>query len=384
MGAKVDLTQGKVSGHVLRMLGPFSVGVIALVTTGIVDTIYLGRLTDAARPNLGVWALAAIGFAFPLTFAAKSASIGLGAGTMSAVSRAIGQGNMERSRRHGAAAILLGLLVMSLLVGLLVLIMPFILKLMGAKGEIMKMACDYLIISFPGLVIVSVAMVSSNVLRAGGEALVPSAIMITGAMVNIILDPFLIFGWGPFPRLEIAGAALATAIGDTIAASLGFYVVFVHRKAISFKDMTRGSVKRAWKVIGSVGLPAAGTNIIVPVSAAIVVAIIARNLTTIDVAAFTVATRSELVSVGLLYALSACIGAITGQNGGAGLTGRVRATFKFCYGVCIVWSTFMAVLLAVFAPQIAAIFINDPVVICLLYTSPSPRDRQKSRMPSSA
>ena len=270
---------------------------------------------------------------------------------------------MERSRRHGAAAILLGLLVMSLLVGLLVLIMPFILKLMGAKGEIMKMACDYLIISFPGLVIVSVAMVSSNVLRAGGEALVPSAIMITGAMVNIILDPFLIFGWGPFPRLEIAGAALATAIGDTIAASLGFYVVFVHRKAISFKDMTRGSVKRAWKVIGSVGLPAAGTNIIVPVSAAIVVAIIARNLTTIDVAAFTVATRSELVSVGLLYALSACIGAITGQNGGAGLTGRVRATFKFCYGVCIVWSTFMAVLLAVFAPQIAAIFTNDPVVI---------------------
>ena len=48
MGAKVDLTQGRVSGHVLRMLGPFSIAVIALVSTGIVDTIYLGRLTDAA------------------------------------------------------------------------------------------------------------------------------------------------------------------------------------------------------------------------------------------------------------------------------------------------------------------------------------------------
>ena len=363
MEAKVDLTQGKVSGHVLRMLGPFSLGIIALVTTGIVDTIYLGRLTDEARPNLGVLALAAIGFAFPLTFAAKSASIGLGAGTMSAVSRAIGQGNMERARRHGAAAILLGLFVMSLLVSLLVVLMPWMLGLMGAEGEIMSMAKQYLIISFPGLIIVSVAMMSSNVLRAGGEAALPSAIMITGALINIILDPFLIFGWGPFPRMEIAGAALATAIGDTISASLGFYVVFFHRKAVSFKEMTFGSIKRAWKVIGSVALPAAGTNIIVPASAAVLVTIIARNLTTIDVAAFTVATRSELVSVGLLFALSACIGAITGQNGGAGLTGRVRETFKFCYSVCIIWSTFMALVLALFAPQIAAIFTNDAQVI---------------------
>ncbi len=363
MEAKVDLTQGKVSGHVMRMLGPFSLGVIALVTTGIVDTIYLGRLTDEARPNLGVLALAAIGFAFPLTFAAKSACIGLGAGTMSAVSRAIGQGNMERARRHGAAAILLGLLVMSLLVSALILMMPGLLGLMGAEGEIMSMAQQYLIISFPGLVIVSVAMMSSNVLRAGGEAAVPSAIMITGALINIVLDPFLIFGWGPFPRLEIAGAALATAIGDMVAASLGFYVVFVHRKAVSFKEMTLGSIKRAWKVIGSVALPAAGTNIIVPASAAVLVTIIARNLSTIDVAAFTVATRSELVSVGLLYALSACIGAITGQNGGAGLTGRVREAFKFCYSICIIWSTFMALLLALFAPQIASIFTNDAQVI---------------------
>ena len=89
-GAKVNLTEGKVSGHVLRMLGPFSIAVIALISTGIVDTIYLGRLTDAARPNLGVMALAAVGFAFPLTFLGNSANIGLGAGTMSAISRALG------------------------------------------------------------------------------------------------------------------------------------------------------------------------------------------------------------------------------------------------------------------------------------------------------
>jgi len=359
----VNLTEGPVSRHVLRMLGPFSIAVIALISTGIVDTIYLGRMTDVARPNLGVMALAALGFAFPLTFIGNSANIGLGAGTMSALSRAIGQGDMEKARRHGAAAILLALAVMTVLVSIMIIGLPFVLRVMGADGEILNMARDYMLISFPGLIIVSVASMSNNILRAGGEAALPSSIMILGAFINIILDPFLIFGWGPFPRMEIQGAALATLTGNTVGAMFGFYIVFFHRKAIAFTEMTLGSMKRAWKIIGSVGLPAAGTNIIVPLSAAVAVTIIARSLTTIDVAAFTVASRSEMISVGLLYALSACIGAITGQNGGAGLTDRVRATFKFCFLICVIWSTFMAVILAFFAPQVAGVFTTDPDVV---------------------
>ena len=362
-GAKVNLTEGKVSGHVLRMLGPFSIAVIAMISTGIVDTIYLGRLTDAARPNLGVMALAAIGFAFPLTFLGNSANIGLGAGTMSAMSRALGQGDTERARRHGAAAILMGLTVMTGLVLAMLIALPHVLSLMGAEGEIKIMARDYALISFPGLIIISVASMSNNILRAGGEAALPSTIMILGAVINIVLDPFLIFGWGPFPRMEVQGAALSTLIGNIIGAMFGFYIVFFHRKAISFAEMTFGSLRRAWSIIGKVGIPAAGTNIIVPLSAAIAVAIVARGLTTVDVAAFTVASRAELISVGLLYALSACIGAITGQNGGAGLTKRVRAAFKFCYWICVVWSSVMAVILALFAPQIAGIFSNDPEVV---------------------
>ena len=192
------------------MLGPFSIAIIALISTGIVDTIYLGRLTDPARPQLAIMALAALTFAFPLTFIGNSANIGLGAGTMSAVSRALGQGDTERARRHGAAAILLGLVVMSCLVTLMLLAMPHILPVAGARGGVLEMALQYLAISLPSLVIVSVASMSNNILRASGEALLPSAIMITGAVINIVLDPFLIFGWGPFPRMEIQGAALST------------------------------------------------------------------------------------------------------------------------------------------------------------------------------
>ncbi len=361
--SRIDLTEGSIVRHVLRMLGPFSLAVIALLSAGIIDTIYLGRLTSETQPNLGVLALAAVGFAYPLTFLGNSANIGLGAGTLSAVSRAIGEGSYERAHRHGAAAILMALTVMTILVAFILAILPFVLKIMGAEGQIRTMALDYLLISLPGLVILSIASTSNNILRASGEAALPSTIMIIGAVINIILDPFLIYGWGPFPRLEVQGAAIATVTGNVFAACFGFYIVMFHRKAVNFLSMTLSSMVRAWKIIGAVGIPAAFTNIVVPLAAAIAVSIIARNLSVIDVAAFTVVSRAELISVGLLYALSACIGAITGQNGGAALTDRVRLTFKVCYTICIIWSTLMAVLLFFFAESVVGVFTNDMAVI---------------------
>lgn len=360
---KTNVLEGSISKHVLRMLGPFSIAVIALISTGIVDTIYLGRLEDPNRPNLAIAALAALTFAFPLTFMGNSANIGLGAGTMSAVSRALGEGDQERSKRHGAAAILMALTVMTLLVALMILAAPMVLKTAGASGDVYDMALQYLMISLPGLVIVSVASMSNNVLRGNGLAALPSSIMILGALINIILDPFLIFGWGPFPRLEIQGAALATLIGNIIAASYGFYLVLFHKKAVSFSGMTLRSIRRAWKIVGQVGVPAAMTNIIVPVATFIGVSILSWKLSDVDVAAFGVASRAELISVGLLYALSACIGAITGRNGGAGKTERVREAFVVCYKICIIWSTAMAILMALFAPQIAGLFTKDAALI---------------------
>lgn len=334
-----------------------------MISTGIVDTIYLGRLTDEARPDLAIWALAALTYAWPLTFIGNSANIGLGAGTMSAVSRALGQGETERAKRHGAAAVLLGLTVMTLLVSTMMLIAPKILHLAGARGDVHSMALSYLLISLPGLVIVSVSSMSNNILRAGGEAALPSSIMIMASIINVILDPFLIFGWGPFPRLEVQGAAIATLTGNIIGASFGFYVIFFHRKAISFAEMTWGSVKRAWRIIGQVGIPAAGTNIVVPVAAFVAVSILGLTLTEVEVAAFGVAGRAELLSIGVIYGLSACIGAITGRNGGAGNTDRVRETFRVCFIICFIWCSLMAVIMGVFAHQFAGIFTSDQTLI---------------------
>lgn len=362
-GAKVDLTEGPIQRHVFRMLGPFAVAVIALISTGLVDTFYLGNLGGKENPEAGTLALAALGFAFPLTFLGNSANIGLGAGTMSAVSRAIGQRDMDRAHRHGAAAILFALLVMTILVLIMYALMPFAISLMGATGEARTEALSFLAISLPGLVITSVAMMCNNILRANGEALLPSSIMILGAILNIIIDPFLIFGIGPFPRMEVAGAALATVLGNSIAAIYGLIVVRYIRNAVDFKHMTIASIRHAWATVAAVGVPAMLTNCVVPLGTILAVTAIAYTTSEVGVAAFTLASRAELISVGLLYALSACIGAITGQNGGAGRTDRVEEAFRVCYRICFVWGTGMALVLALFARPIVNLFSNDPALI---------------------
>ena len=366
---KVDLTEGPIQGHVLRMLGPFAIAVMALLSAGIIDTIYLGNLTGLdGSPELGVLALAAVGFAYPLTFLGNSVNIGLGAGTMSALSRAIGGGEIDKAKRHAAAAILFALTIMAFVVTVIWFVLPWALDFLGAKGQAREMATQYLAVSLPGLAIVSIAMISNNILRAGGEAMLPSFIMILGAVINIILDPFLIFGWGPFPRLEVQGAAIATVTGNTIAAIFGFYIVQFRRKAVDFAHMTIRSIRHAWWIIGRVGIVAAVTNVVVPVGTFFAVAAVQREGGDVYNAAFTLTSRAELIAVGLLYGLSACIGAVTGQNGGAGNSERVRETFRVCYRICIYWSTGMAIVLALFAGPIAGLFTNDPEVLELAKT----------------
>ncbi|MEL6688196.1 MAG: MATE family efflux transporter [Pseudomonadota bacterium] len=364
-GAKVDLTQGSIQGHILRMLGPFSLAVVAMISTGLVDSFFLGNLGGEDNPRAGTIALAALGIAFPLTFIGNSANIGLGAGTMSAISRALGEGDAARARRHAAAAILFALLVMSVIVSLMVVSMPFVVSLMGAEDEVRVAALAYLAISLPGLIIVAVNSMCNNMLRAHGEAMLPSSIMILGAVLNMLLDPFFIFGIGPFPRLEVAGAALATVVGNALAMIYGLYLVRFVRRTVDFANIRWATLKHAWATIAAVGVPAMGTNMIVPIATGLATAAVTRMTSDVGLAAFSLASRLELLSVGLLYALSACIGSVTGQNGGAGRTDRVEEAFRVSYRICLIWSTLMAGVLALAARPLLGLFSNDPALIDL-------------------
>ena len=122
---------------------------------------------------------------------------------------------------------------------------------------------------------------------------------------------------------------------------------------------------KAWKIIGRVGVPAMGTNVVVPIAGFVAITIIARTLGKTEVAAFTVAARTEMLGIALLYALSACIGANTGQNGGAGHTDRVKRAFTFSYKICLLGGIVLGLISFVFASQIPAVYSKDAAVIAL-------------------
>ncbi|MEE9272513.1 MAG: MATE family efflux transporter [Robiginitomaculum sp.] len=351
----VDLTQGSVPLHILRMLGPSWLAILAMMSAGVVDTIYLGRLSTNA--------LAAIAFCFPVIFLGNSINIGIGAGTLSAISRDLGRKDYDAAHKHGAGSILLAALAM-LVVSILGLIFaPLIVSLMGATSEVKPLALDYLKYALPALIFMGVGMMCNNTLRANGEAVLPSTIMVSGAILNIIIDPLLIFGIGPFPRLEVEGAAIGTLISSIFTAFYGLYLVVFNRKTAEFKGLTGKALYKTWSIIGRVGIPAIGGHVVVPFSGFIATTIIARILGKIEVAAFVVAARTEMLGIALLYALSACIGANTGQNGGAGLTDRVREAFRFSYKICLYWGLFIAAVSWVLASKIPAVYSTDPAVI---------------------
>jgi len=325
------------------------------MSAGIVDTIYLGHLSTNA--------LAAVGFCFPIIFFGNSVNIGLGAGTLSAISRAIGRKDRPLARAHGASAVLLTLSVMTVICLFSILMMSWVLDIMGVTAEVKPLALSYLKFGLPALIVMGLAMITNNVLRSGGEALLPSFIMISGAILNIIIDPLLIFGLGPFPRMEVQGAALATLLANGLAAGFGLFIIFFYRRAASFAGLTIKGIGKSWKTILRVGFPAIGTNVIVPVAGLITTAIVAHNLGTVEVAAFTIVGRVGMLALTMLYALSACIGAVTGQNGGADLTDRVRETFVFCFKICFAWGAFIGVVMGLTANLIPQAFTKDAAVV---------------------
>lgn len=348
-----DLTQGSVFGHLLRLLIPMCLGIIASMTTGLVDAYWLGRL-DPSDPM----ELAAVSFCFPVMMAVFSVTIGLGAGTASVIARAAGAGDRERVRRLATHAFGLMLIVALIVSALGLATIDPLFRAMGAGDALMVHIREYMRIWYFAIIFIAGPMLAMTSLRALGDAVAPSLLMVLVSVINLILDPLLIFGYGPFPRLEVAGAALATAIANAIAFVMAGWLVIVREKLITFERAGPGEMAKSWRAIARIGLPAAGSNMINPIALAIVVAGFARFGPDV-VAGFGAAARVEALAIIPLFALSASIGPLTGQNSGAEKPDRVREAFQMSFRIALVWGVGVATVLALLRSPIAAAFTDN-------------------------
>jgi len=347
------LTQGPVGKHLVSMTVPVLFGITTLMAQSFIDTYFLGMVGDRA--------LAAYSFGFPILMIVTSVAIGLGAGTSSVVARAIGAGDHQRARRLATDSLLLSFLITASLSFIGILTIDPLFRLLGAPDDMIPMIRTFMTILYCGVPFLVIGMVGTSSMRATGDTVLPSKLMVSGAILNVALDPIFIFGLGPVPALGLNGAAIAALIarGAMFAGTIYF---LAHRlNMIGFEKAAPGELRRSWRDILHVGLPAAGTNAIVPVGMALITAMIARYGPE-AVAGFGVASRVESMVLVIYYAMSSVIGPFVGQNLSAGKEDRIQLSLRLCARFCIISGLFIAAGLALLSGVIPGLFSDNPAV----------------------
>jgi putative MATE family efflux protein len=347
------LTSGAIPTTLFRLAGPMSIGLFAQISFTLVDTLFVARL--------GTDALAALGFAFPVVFVISNITNGLGTATSAVVSQAIGRGDQHLVRRYTTDSLILSFLIVVVLsIGGYLTIDPLFTAL-GARGETLHLVRQYMAITYLGTAFIVIPTISINAIRATGDTVTPSTIMVVAALVNVVLDPIMIYGWFGFPRMEMVGAALATVIGRIMSCIAALVFLHFRERMISFRRPRMNEVLRSWRSILAIGVPASATNIMVPLSNLFVTAIAARAGKEV-VAALGAGMRVTAFTSIPVYALSASLVPFVGQNWGARRYRRARHSKRHSIQFGTVWGGLCFVGLWVTAPLIAGIFSQDAQV----------------------
>ncbi|MFX0543684.1 MATE family efflux transporter [Roseovarius sp. S4756] len=349
MSAEKTLNDGPVGGALWSVSAPMTIGILGVLSVGLADAFFLARDGETS--------LAAIGFVFPVITALTSLSIGLSAGTNTVISQAIGRGEeAEDRRRMTLHAMALALALACSVAALVYLLAPYLFRAMGAEDEVLEAILGYMrfwSLSFPFLV---TSMALNAVFRAGGRSGVAAVTMLLQALMNIGLDPVLIFGLGPIPAMSMDGAGLASLLAR-MASLTGLVLFALHAGVLQLGSAPwQGAIRSARRIV-RVGAPAAMSNAINPLGMAIVTGFVATIGDT-AVAGFGAATRVQGVVVVPLLALSSGIGPVVGQAWGAGRYERARDGLRICHITCVVFGLGVAALLLVSAGPLARIMTS--------------------------
>jgi len=353
-GTAPTLTTGSVATHLVKLTIPMIWGILAMMAFNLTDTWFVAQLGEPQ--------LAAMSFTFPVVMLLISLGIGMMAATSSVLARAIGAGEHGRVRRYATDAMLLALILSIVCTALGMLTIDPLFTALGANAEILPLIREYMTLWYAGYSFILLPMVGFGALRATGDSGLQGNIMIAAAVINLILDPLLIFGLAGFPRLELQGAAMATVVSRA-ASLVAAYWALRHKHALLALSLPTGAeLRHSWSRILQVGLPAAGTNMIIPAATAAVVSIIA-GFGPAAVAGFGAASRIEHLTLVVFFALSAVIGPFMGQNLGAQQYQRMAEAMRLTAVFCIALGLTLALLLVMVAGSVMSLFSEEQAVL---------------------
>lgn len=291
----------------------------------LADTFWVGHLPASESAS----AVAGMQVAWPIIWFLMAFSFGFGIAGVALVSQFTGAGEHEKAE-HSASQVMSITFLFGVFIGIFgFFLMPFIASLITHVQNVTSMAVLYMKIYFIGVPFTFISFAFQQILSAKGDNVTPMQITMITVFINVILDPFLIFGWWIFPRMGIQGAALATIIAEGIAAVIGLRMLFRGSKGIKI-TLDKMIPDFGWfKKIFKIGLPAAIGSSTTAFGFLVLVGIIGRTVNAeVALSAYGIGDRLVNVIFIVVEGIGASIVTMVGQNLGANLIHRVEIIAK--------------------------------------------------------
>ncbi len=356
MQDKHGLLTAPISVVLRQMTIPTVFGMVAVLMFNLADTFFISLL--------GTQALAAISFTFPVTFGVNCITMGIGIGLSISIGRLLGEGRERHAARFTSHGLLLALTLVLLAsaFGLLIL-EPFFL-LIGAQPEQLPLIKQYMQIWFLAVPLLVIPMAGNSAIRATGDTKTPAKIMMLSGVLNGLLDPLLIFGYGPFPELGIRGAAIASAISWFCALGGSLYLLYYREKLLARPNVR--TLLHDWGQVIKIGTPAGLSTAMNPISAAILMKLLSVHGTT-AVAAYGAAQRVESLLLLVMISLTSALTPFMAQNLGAENPKRSFNGMFLCMRFAILFQLLIFIMMVPLSIPLAAMFSKETAVRELIW-----------------
>ncbi|MFB6211468.1 MAG: MATE family efflux transporter [Halobacteriales archaeon] len=351
---ELELTEGTVGRPLFFLSLPIVITNLLQTAYNLADTFWLGQYSTEA--------LAAISFAFPMVFLLIALGMGLSVAGSILVAQYTGADRPQQAEYAASQTMTFSLLA-AVILGLLgFFVVHRLLGLFGASPDVLPGATAYMQVISLGLVFMFGFFVFISLMRGYGDTVTPMLVMFGSVAVNIALDPFVIFGWGPFPELGVAGAAYATIFSRGLALVVGLYIMFEGSRGVRIRPREMIPDVTFLRRLLRLGVPASIEGTGRALSVNLMLFVVGMFPTTV-VAAYGIGVR--VFSVVFLPAIAVARGVetMTGQNIGADKPDRAATAAGFAAKVMFVILGLFGVYIWIAGEAVVGLFSNDPTVV---------------------
>ncbi len=323
--SKREILEGDIVPLFFKLGWPLMVANLLQTAYNLADTLWLGRLPHPEN-TLSVGAMS---LAWPFVFLLLSIEMGLGIAAVALISQHTGAKKYDEANKD-AGQLYFILIILSIVLGATgYLVSDYFISILAEQGAVVPFAVAYLEIIFLGFPLLLLFAAFSFTLRAYGDTITPMAIMSLTVVMNIVLDPILIFGTGPFPAMGIRGAAVATVFSRGIGAAISIYLLFTGRVGIKLRlSYLKPRLKRIESFF-KIGLPATGARVFDALGFVVLTGLLARLPNQEEVlAAYGIGSRIINITFVVIFGLGIALSTMVGQALGSGNKKRADTIAK--------------------------------------------------------